>query len=151
VASDNDKLSEVFQQHRERKNQEAAAAEASEMKQARWTGECKKPLQEVVRPVMEDFIAQSRKAGHEAKVNERMDNYVYPGVDFEFTPAADPRSRSHAFPSKITFQCDHPKGVKVSREISSGSGDGVTPVGTCRFGPSRRLPVNGSKPCSLPS
>jgi predicted ester cyclase len=115
----NDRLGGLFDQHRERKQREAQAAGAKAATEEQWTKGCVKPLLAEVRPAIEDFIARSNSAGHHAGFTERMDNYVYPSIEFEFTPAA---TETHSFASQLTFQCHHPQGVKVLRNISNSSG-----------------------------
>jgi hypothetical protein len=115
------KLSELFGQHQERKSKEAAAAQSEEAAQARWTEGCKKPLLQLVRPVMEQFVAQSKTAGHSASLAEALKGAVYPSIYFEFTPADEKRSLGLA--SKITFQCYHPTGMKVMREVRNSNGE----------------------------
>lgn len=72
-------------------------------------------LQQVVRPVLEEVMAELRRAGHEATLEDRVDSPdAYPSIALTFAPRT---GGGTALASVLTFRYDPRRGVAVQREV----------------------------------
>ncbi len=72
---------------------------------------CGEMLQTVVRPVLEEFQAELRNAGHEASTRDQTGrDDAYPSVALSFTPRS-------ALASALIFRYDPRHGIVVQRDV----------------------------------
>src|SRR3989449_11377816 len=80
---------------------------------------CADCLRNIVRPVLDGFMAELKNAGHEASTRDHTDREdAYPSVALSFTPrarAAD--SPETALASALMFKFDPRRGILVQRDV----------------------------------
>ncbi len=83
-------------------------------------------LRKVVRPVLDDCLAELRNEGHEASVQDHTDSEdAYPSVALSFTPRARGASRrTMALASVLVFRYDPRRGIVVQRDIRASAARG---------------------------
>jgi hypothetical protein len=83
-------------------------------------------LRKVVRPVLDDCMAELRSGGHEASVQDHTDSEdAYPSVALSFTPRARGASRrTAALASVLVFRYDPRRGIVVQRDIRASAARG---------------------------
>lgn len=83
-------------------------------------------LGKVVRPVLDDCMAELRNAGHEASLQDHTDSEdAYPSVALSFTPRARGASRrTTALASVLVFRYDPRRGIVVQRDIRASAARG---------------------------
>jgi hypothetical protein len=70
-------------------------------------------LRKVVRPVLDAFMAELKRAGHEASTREHTDRAdAYPSVALSFTPKG-------GLASALMFKYDPKRGIVVQREVKA--------------------------------
>ncbi len=85
---------------------------------------CGDRLHAVVRPVLEDFMAELKGAGHEASVREHIErDDAYPSVALSFTPRK-------GLASAVIFRYDPRHGIVAQREVKHAPWKGRPPTGT---------------------
>jgi hypothetical protein len=78
-------------------------------------GEAGERLRRVVRPVLEDVVAELRAAGHEASLEDRSESAdAYPGVALSFAPRP---GGVMGLASVLTFRYDPRRGLAVQRDV----------------------------------
>jgi hypothetical protein len=89
-------------------------------------------LRTVVRPVLETFLVELRKAGHEAATRDQTGREdAYPSVALSFTPQG-------ALASALIFRYDPRHGIAVQRDVKPSPRKGrVVTAGGDRGGTSR--------------
>ncbi len=76
---------------------------------------CGDRLRNVVRPVLEGFMAELKNAGHEAAIQDYTNSVdADPSVSLAFTPRSP---EATALASMLTFRYDPRRGIAVSRDI----------------------------------
>jgi hypothetical protein len=103
---------------------------------------CGDRLRNVVRAVLQDFVAELREAGHDASVDDLTDAIdAYPSVALVFTPRIP---GGKALASVLTFRCDPRRGIAVARDVKASARRGrVVTSGSDRIGTMR---VDGASP-----
>ncbi len=83
-------------------------------------------LRKVVRPVLDDCMAELRNAGHEASVQDHSDSAdAYPSIALSFTPRGRGASRrTTALASVLVFRYDPRRGIVVQRDIRASAARG---------------------------
>ena len=85
---------------------------------------CGDRLHSIVRPVLEDFMAELKSAGQEASVREHIERHdAYPSVALSFTP-------KNGLASAIIFRYDPRHGIVAQREVKHAPWKGRPPTGT---------------------
>ena len=85
---------------------------------------CGERLHSVVRPVLEELMAELKSAGHEASVREHIErDDAYPSVALSFTPRS-------GLASALIFRYDPRHGIVVQREVKHAPWKGRPPTGT---------------------
>lgn len=85
---------------------------------------CGERLHAIVRPVLDDFMAELKNAGHEASVREHIErDDAYPSVALSFTPPA-------GLASAVIFRYDPRHGIVVQREVKAAPWKGRPITGT---------------------
>lgn len=116
------KLRALLQAHAER-SAKVPSAEKAPLDQAdrRMCGE---RLHAVVRPVLDDLMAELKNAGHDASVREHIErDDAYPSVALSFTPRS-------GLASALIFRYDPRHGIVVHREVKHAPWKGRPPTGT---------------------
>ena len=114
------RLRALLQAHAERATT-VASAKASDQADRRTCGE---RLRSVVRPVLDDIMAELKGAGHEASVRESIErDDAYPSVALSFTPR-------NGLASAVIFRYDPRHGIVVQREVKHAPWKGRPPTGT---------------------
>ncbi len=83
-------------------------------------------LRKVVRPVLDDCMAELRNAGQEASVQDHTDSEdAYPSVALSFTPRARGGGRRMTtLASVLVFRYDPRRGIVVQRDIRASAARG---------------------------
>ncbi|HMG17841.1 MAG TPA: hypothetical protein VK573_03875 [Gemmatimonadales bacterium] len=85
---------------------------------------CGERLHSVVRPVLDDLLAELKNAGHDASVREHIErDDAYPSVALSFTPRS-------GLASALIFRYDPRHGIVVQREVKHAPWKGRPPTGT---------------------
>ncbi|MGH7520618.1 MAG: hypothetical protein ACREMI_05025 [Gemmatimonadales bacterium] len=85
---------------------------------------CGERLHSVVRPVLEDLMAELKNAGHDASVREHIERTdAYPSVALSFTPKS-------GLASALIFRYDPRHGIVVQREVKQAPWKGRPPTGS---------------------
>jgi len=85
---------------------------------------CGERLHSVVRPVLDDLMAELKNAGHDASVREHIErDDAYPSVALSFTPRS-------GLASALIFRYDPRHGIVVHREVKHAPWKGRPPTGT---------------------
>lgn len=85
---------------------------------------CGERLHSVVRPVLDDLMAELKNAGHDASVREHIErDDAYPSVALSFTPRS-------GLASALIFRYDPRHGIVVQREVKHAPWKGRPPTGT---------------------
>jgi hypothetical protein len=85
---------------------------------------CGERLHSVVRPVLDDLMADLKNAGHDASVREHIErDDAYPSVALSFTPRS-------GLASALIFRYDPRHGIVVQREVKHAPWKGRPPTGT---------------------
>lgn len=85
---------------------------------------CGERLHAIVRPVLDDFMAELKNAGHDASVREHIErDDAYPSVALSFTPRA-------GLASAVIFRYDPRHGIVVQREVKAAPWKGRPITGT---------------------
>lgn len=85
---------------------------------------CGERLHSVVRPVLDDIMAELKNAGHDASVREHIErDDAYPSVALSFTPRS-------GLASALIFRYDPRHGIVVQREVKHAPWKGRPPTGT---------------------
>lgn len=85
---------------------------------------CGERLHAIVRPVLDDFMAELKNAGHEASVREHIErDDAYPSVALSFTPRS-------GLASAVIFRYDPRHGIVVQREVKAAPWKGRPITGT---------------------
>lgn len=85
---------------------------------------CGERLHAIVRPVLDDVMAELKNAGHEASVREHIErDDAYPSVALSFTPRA-------GLASAVIFRYDPRHGIVVHREVKAAPWKGRPITGT---------------------
>ncbi|HUL50796.1 MAG TPA: hypothetical protein VLT79_12335 [Gemmatimonadales bacterium] len=101
---------------------------------------CAESLRRVVRPVLEEFTAELKTAGHEASTRDNTTrDDAYPSVALSFTPKpTGPDGARKALASALLFKYDPRRGILVQRDIKpspsklrtvTGAGDRLGTIG----------------------
>jgi hypothetical protein len=115
------RLRALLQAYAERAAKESDQTEPKDQADRRMCGD---RLHSVVRPVLEDFIAELKGAGHEASVREHIErDDAYPSVALSFTP-------KKGLASAIIFRYDPRHGIVAQREVKHAPWKGRPPTGT---------------------
>jgi hypothetical protein len=115
------RLRALLQAYAERAAKETDKTEAKDQADRRMCGD---RLHSIVRPVLEDFIAELKGAGHEASVREHIErDDAYPSVALSFTP-------KKGLASAIIFRYDPRHGIVAQREVKHAPWKGRPPTGT---------------------
>ncbi len=85
---------------------------------------CAESLRRVVRPVLEEFTAELKTAGHEASTRDNTTREdAYPSVALSFTPKpGSAEARRTALASALLFKYDPRRGILVQRDIKPSPG-----------------------------
>lgn len=79
---------------------------------------CADSLRNVVRPVLDKFMAELKAAGHEASTRDHTEREdAYPSVALSFTPKG-------ALASALMFKFDPKHGIAVQRDVKAAPGKG---------------------------
>ena len=83
-------------------------------------------LRKVVRPVLDECMAELRSGGHEASLQDHTDSEdAYPSVALSFTPRARGAGRrTTALASVLVFRYDPRRGIVVQRDIRASAARG---------------------------
>jgi hypothetical protein len=85
---------------------------------------CGERLHAVVRPVLDDLMAELKSAGHDASVREHIErDDAYPSVALSFTPRS-------GLASALIFRYDPRHGIVVQREVKQAPWKGRPPTGS---------------------
>jgi hypothetical protein len=85
---------------------------------------CGERLHAVVRPVLDDLMAELKNAGHDASVREHIErDDAYPSVALSFTPRS-------GLASALIFRYDPRHGIVVQREVKQAPWRGRPPTGS---------------------
>jgi hypothetical protein len=85
---------------------------------------CGERLHAVVRPVLDDLMAELKTAGHDASVREHIErDDAYPSVALSFTPKS-------GLASALIFRYDPRHGIVAQREVKHAPWKGRPPTGT---------------------
>ncbi len=85
---------------------------------------CGERLHAVVRPVLDDLMAELKNAGHDASVREHIErDDAYPSVALSFTPRS-------GLASALIFRYDPRHGIVVQREVKQAPWKGRPPTGS---------------------
>lgn len=85
---------------------------------------CGERLHSVVRPVLDDLMAELQNAGHDASVREHIErDDAYPSVALSFTPKS-------GLASALIFRYDPRHGIVVQREVKHAPWKGRPPTGS---------------------
>ncbi len=85
---------------------------------------CGERLHSVVRPVLDELVAEIKSAGHDASVREHIErDDAYPSVALSFTPR-------NGLASAIIFRYDPRHGIVVQREVKHAPWKGRPPTGS---------------------
>lgn len=85
---------------------------------------CGERLHDIVRPVLDAFMAELKSAGHESSVREHIAHEdAYPSIALSFTPRS-------GLASALIFRYDPRHGIVVQREVKHGPWKGRPPTGT---------------------
>lgn len=85
---------------------------------------CGERLHSVVRPVLDDLMAELKNAGHDASVREHIErDDAYPSVALSFTPKS-------GLASALIFRYDPRHGIVVQREVKQAPWKGRPPTGS---------------------
>lgn len=87
---------------------------------------CADCLRNVVRPVLDGFMAELKNAGHEASTRDQTDREdAYPSVALSFTPRVRAgNSPETALASALMFKYDPRRGILVQREVKPSPAKG---------------------------
>lgn len=113
---------------RKAKTQHVPTASDAEGERARRAGG--EILRTLVRPVLEEVLAELKNAGHDAATRDHTDrDDAYPSVALSFTPRA--ANTPDALSSAIIFRYDPRRGIVVQRDVkpSPRRGKAVTLTG----------------------
>ncbi len=115
-ADGSEKLRSLLQAYADRKakaQQVTTASHAEDERQRRAGGDI---LRTLVRPVLEEVLAELKNAGHDASTRDHSDrNDAYPSVALSFTPRA--ANTADALSSAIIFRYDPRRGIVVQRDV----------------------------------
>jgi hypothetical protein len=115
------RLRALLQAYAERAAKETDKTEPKDQADRRMCGD---RLHSIVRPVLEDFIAELKGAGHQASVREHIErDDAYPSVALSFTP-------KKGLASAIIFRYDPRHGIVAQREVKHAPWKGRPPTGT---------------------
>lgn len=85
---------------------------------------CGERLHSVVRPVLDEIMAELKNAGHDASVREHIErDDAYPSVALSFTPRS-------GLASALIFRYDPRHGIVVQREVKQAPWKGRPPTGS---------------------
>ncbi len=85
---------------------------------------CGEQLHAIVRPVLDEFMAELKNAGHEASVREHIEREdAYPSIALSFTPRG-------GLASALIFRYDPRHGIVAQREVKHAPWKGRPPTGT---------------------
>jgi hypothetical protein len=85
---------------------------------------CGERLHAVVRPVLDELMAELKNAGHDASVREHIErDDAYPSVALSFTPRS-------GLASALIFRYDPRHGIVVQREVKQAPWRGRPPTGS---------------------
>src|SRR5437667_11935771 len=94
---------------------------------------CADSLRNIVRPVLDGFMAELKNAGHDASTRDHTDrDDAYPSVALSFTPRVrTAQTPETALASALMFKYDPRRGILVQREVklSPAKGRVVTATG----------------------
>ncbi|HET9708048.1 MAG TPA: hypothetical protein VFP39_07075 [Gemmatimonadales bacterium] len=106
-------LLEAYAERKAKTQHVATASDAEGERRRRGGGDI---LRTVVRPVLEEVLAQLRIAGHDASTRDHTDrDDAYPSVALSFTPRA--ANSPDALSSAIIFRYDPRRGIVVQRDV----------------------------------
>src|SRR5207247_10220559 len=82
---------------------------------------CADSLRNIVRPVLDGFMAELKNAGHDASTRDHTEREdAYPSVALSFTPRArTANSPETALASALMFKYDPRRGILVQREVKA--------------------------------
>ena len=110
------KLRGLLEAYAERKAKTQVVPTASDAEAERKRRAGGEILRAVVRPVLEEVLAQLRIAGHDASTRDHTDrDDAYPSVALSFTPRA--ANTPDALSSAIIFRYDPRRGIVVQRDV----------------------------------
>jgi hypothetical protein len=98
---------------------------------------CADCLRTVVRPVLEDFMAELKNAGHDASTRDHTDlDDAYPSVALSLTPRIPAaKSPESVLASALMFKYDPRRGIVVHRDVKLSPSKGrVAPAAGDRTG-----------------
>jgi len=114
-----EKLRALLTAYAERKASAPPASRTGQGAAERKRRACADCLRNVVRPVLDRFMAELKNAGHDASTRDHTDKEdAYPSVALSFTPrarAAD--SAEAALASALMFKFDPRRGILVQRDV----------------------------------
>lgn len=115
------KLRALLQDHAERSARVSTDKTPQDQADRRMCGE---RLRSVVRPVLEELLAELKSAGHEASVREHIErDDAYPSVALSFTPKG-------GLASALIFRYDPRHGIVAQREVKHAPWKGRPPTGS---------------------
>jgi hypothetical protein len=115
------RLRALLQAYAERAAKETDKTAAKDQADRRMCGD---RLHSIVRPVLEDFMAELKGAGHESSVREHIErDDAYPSVALSFTP-------KNGLASALIFRYDPRHGIVAQREVKQAPWKGRPPTGT---------------------
>jgi hypothetical protein len=93
---------------------------------------CADCLRNIVRPVLDGFMAELKTAGHDASTRDHTDKEdAYPSVALSFTPRVRTITNPEtALASALMFKYDPRRGILVQRSIKASPTKGGTVTGT---------------------
>ena len=127
------KLHALLSAYAERQAAAKPAPKAGDGTAERKRRACADLLRTVVRPVLERFMEELKKAGHDASTRDHTDrDDAYPSVALSFTPRslAAAKSPESVLASALMFKYDPRRGIVVQRDVKLSPAKGrVAPAG----------------------
>jgi len=132
------KLHALLSAYAERQAAVKPAPRAGDSTAERKRRACADLLRTVVRPVLERFMEELKKAGHDASTRDHTDrDDAYPSVALSFTPRslAAAKSPESVLASALMFKYDPRRGIVVQRDVKLSPARGrVAPASGDRTG-----------------
>lgn len=127
-----EKLRSLLKTYAERKASARPAPKAAPDEAERQRRACGDRLRNVVRPVLEGFVAELAKAGHDASIQDHTEREdAYPSVALSFTPRALAATQPQtALASLLTFRYDPRRGILVQRDVRASPTKGKLVTGS---------------------
>ncbi len=127
------KLRSLLAAYAERKASPQPSSPAADAAAERKRRSCADRLRNIVRPVLDEFMAELKTAGHDASTRDHTDrDDAYPSVALSFTPRVrTAQTPETALASALMFKYDPRRGILVQRDVklSPAKGRVVTATG----------------------